>query len=178
MVPQDGAAAGHAAGIGARGTGEAGRPRVGPGAVGGRPAAFRCSAFTQRSVVGVRCSLTLASLTRHALSSIPQVQYVALRNISLIVQRRPQILANEVKVGRCRDTGLRRDTDSVAGHLGRAHAGRRRRSRWGLDGPGVTQHVLGLRSGVFGRHMYRYLLRLPCTQYVSEMSGKHRLPDL
>jgi hypothetical protein len=27
-----------------------------------------------------------------------QVQYVALRNISLIVQKRPNILANEVKV--------------------------------------------------------------------------------
>ncbi|PNH04018.1 Beta-adaptin-like protein C, partial [Tetrabaena socialis] len=31
------------------------------------------------------------------LASEPEVQYVALRNISLIVQRRPAILANEVK---------------------------------------------------------------------------------
>jgi hypothetical protein len=33
------------------------------------------------------------------LSAEPEVQYVALRNINLIVQRWPQILANEVKVG-------------------------------------------------------------------------------
>lgn len=32
------------------------------------------------------------------LSAEPEVQYVALRNISLIVQRWPQILAHEVKV--------------------------------------------------------------------------------
>lgn len=32
------------------------------------------------------------------LASEPEVQYVALRNINLIVQRRPAILANEVKV--------------------------------------------------------------------------------
>jgi AP-1 complex subunit beta-1 len=32
------------------------------------------------------------------LSAEPEVQYVALRNINLIVQRWPQILANEVKV--------------------------------------------------------------------------------
>ncbi len=35
------------------------------------------------------------------LSAEPEVQYVALRNINLIVQKRPQILAHEVKV-RCR----------------------------------------------------------------------------
>lgn len=33
------------------------------------------------------------------LSAEPEVQYVALRNINLIVQRWPQILAHEVKVG-------------------------------------------------------------------------------
>lgn len=32
------------------------------------------------------------------LSAEPEVQYVALRNINLIVQRWPQILAHEVKV--------------------------------------------------------------------------------
>lgn len=32
------------------------------------------------------------------LSAEPEVQYVALRNINLIVQKRPQILAHEVKV--------------------------------------------------------------------------------
>jgi AP-1 complex subunit beta-1 len=32
------------------------------------------------------------------LSSEPEVQYVALRNINLIVQKRPSILAHEVKV--------------------------------------------------------------------------------
>lgn len=32
------------------------------------------------------------------LSSEPEVQYVALRNINLIVQKRPNILAHEVKV--------------------------------------------------------------------------------
>ncbi|KAF6257431.1 beta-adaptin-like protein C [Scenedesmus sp. NREL 46B-D3] len=36
------------------------------------------------------------------LSAEPEVQYVALRNISLIVQRWPQILANEVKVFFCK----------------------------------------------------------------------------
>lgn len=34
------------------------------------------------------------------LSAEPEVQYVALRNVNLIVQKRPSILANEVKV-RC-----------------------------------------------------------------------------
>ena len=33
------------------------------------------------------------------LSAEPEIQYVALRNINLIVQRRPQILAHEIKVG-------------------------------------------------------------------------------
>lgn len=33
------------------------------------------------------------------LAAEPEVQYVALRNISLVVQKRPAILANEVKVG-------------------------------------------------------------------------------
>ncbi|GFR45766.1 hypothetical protein Agub_g7219 [Astrephomene gubernaculifera] len=36
------------------------------------------------------------------LASEPEVQYVALRNINLIVQRRPAILANEVKVFFCK----------------------------------------------------------------------------
>jgi AP-1 complex subunit beta-1 len=35
------------------------------------------------------------------LSAEPEVQYVALRNINLIVQRWPQILSHEVKVGAC-----------------------------------------------------------------------------
>ena len=34
------------------------------------------------------------------LSSEPEIQYVALRNINLIVQRRPTILAHEIKVKR------------------------------------------------------------------------------
>ncbi len=36
------------------------------------------------------------------LSAEPEVQYVALRNINLIVQRRPSILAHEVKVFFCK----------------------------------------------------------------------------
>lgn len=32
------------------------------------------------------------------LSAEPEIQYVALRNINLIVQRRPGILAHEIKV--------------------------------------------------------------------------------
>ena len=36
------------------------------------------------------------------LSSEPEVQYVALRNINLIVQRNPQILAHEIKVFFCK----------------------------------------------------------------------------
>jgi AP-1 complex subunit beta-1 len=32
------------------------------------------------------------------LSAEPEIQYVALRNINLIVQRRPTILAHEIKV--------------------------------------------------------------------------------
>lgn len=39
------------------------------------------------------------------LSAEPEVQYVALRNINLVVQKRPRILANEVKVRRWRGTG-------------------------------------------------------------------------
>ena len=34
------------------------------------------------------------------LSSEPEIQYVALRNINLIVQKRPAVLRNEMKVGR------------------------------------------------------------------------------
>ena len=34
------------------------------------------------------------------LSSEPEIQYVALRNINLIIQRRKNILTNEIKVGR------------------------------------------------------------------------------
>lgn len=33
------------------------------------------------------------------LSSEPEIQYVALRNINLIIQKRPSVLMNEVKVG-------------------------------------------------------------------------------
>ena len=36
------------------------------------------------------------------LSSGPEVQYVALRNILLIVQRRPAVLKNDVKVFFCK----------------------------------------------------------------------------
>lgn len=36
------------------------------------------------------------------LSSGPEVQYIALRNIHLIIQRRPQVLQNEVKVFFCK----------------------------------------------------------------------------
>jgi hypothetical protein len=36
------------------------------------------------------------------LSAEPEIQYVALRNINLIVQRRPLILANEIKVFFCK----------------------------------------------------------------------------
>jgi AP-2 complex subunit beta-1 len=36
------------------------------------------------------------------LSSGPEVQYVALRNILLIVQRRPAVLQNDVKVFFCK----------------------------------------------------------------------------
>jgi AP-1 complex subunit beta-1 len=39
------------------------------------------------------------------LSAEPEVQYVALRNINLVVQRWPQILSNEVKVGGCSGVG-------------------------------------------------------------------------
>lgn len=35
------------------------------------------------------------------LSSEPEVQYVALRNINLIVQKRPEILKHEMKVTYC-----------------------------------------------------------------------------
>ncbi|KAI5413143.1 hypothetical protein KIW84_057663, partial [Lathyrus oleraceus] len=36
------------------------------------------------------------------LSAEPEIQYVALRNINLIVQRRPTILAHEIKVFFCK----------------------------------------------------------------------------
>ena len=36
------------------------------------------------------------------LSSGPEVQYVALRNILLIIQRRPSVLKNDVKVFFCK----------------------------------------------------------------------------
>lgn len=55
-----------------------------------------------------RPKLTRASISLPArppvtlLSSGPEVQYVALRNILLIIQRRPAILQNEVKVFFCK----------------------------------------------------------------------------
>lgn len=36
------------------------------------------------------------------LSAEPEIQYVALRNINLIVQKRPTILAHEIKVFFCK----------------------------------------------------------------------------
>lgn len=36
------------------------------------------------------------------LSTEPEIQYVALRNINLIVQKRPTILSNEIKVFFCK----------------------------------------------------------------------------
>lgn len=42
------------------------------------------------------------SLTVTILSSGPEVQYVALRNILLIIQRRPSVLKNDVKVFFCK----------------------------------------------------------------------------
>ena len=44
--------------------------------------------------------ITLISVT--LLSSGPEVQYVALRNILLIIQRRPAVLKNDVKVFFCK----------------------------------------------------------------------------
>jgi AP-1 complex subunit beta-1 len=40
------------------------------------------------------CSRTVTLLT----TKEPEIQYVALRNINLIIQRRPQILAHELRV--------------------------------------------------------------------------------
>ena len=39
---------------------------------------------------------------RDSLSSEPEIQYVSLRNINLIVQKRPTILAHEIKVFFCK----------------------------------------------------------------------------
>lgn len=36
------------------------------------------------------------------LSSPPEVQYIALRNISLILQKRPEVLSNEIRVFFCK----------------------------------------------------------------------------
>ena len=46
----------------------------------------------------VNLSKKLAPPLVTLLSSEPEVQYVALRNINLIVQKRPDILKNEMKV--------------------------------------------------------------------------------
>lgn len=47
--------------------------------------------------VGLKTSLLVTLL-----SSGPEVQYVALRNILLIIQRRPAVLKNDVKVFFCK----------------------------------------------------------------------------
>ena len=47
-----------------------------------------------------RGKLTVNEVTM--LSSGPEVQYVALRNILLIIQRRPAVLKNDVKVFFCK----------------------------------------------------------------------------
>ena len=48
----------------------------------------------------VACAHAFAVVT--LLSSGPEVQYVALRNILLIIQRRPSVLKNDVKVFFCK----------------------------------------------------------------------------
>lgn len=58
------------------------------------------SATPRRSGRRLTCFSPRLSVT--LLSSGPEVQYVALRNILLIIQRRPAILQNEVKVFFCK----------------------------------------------------------------------------
>lgn len=41
-------------------------------------------------------------ITVTLLSSPPEVQYIALRNISLILQKRPEVLSNEIRVFFCK----------------------------------------------------------------------------
>ena len=49
------------------------------------------------------------------LSSEPEVQYVALRNINLIVQKRPEILKHEIKVRSSFSRNIRYSYDSRKG---------------------------------------------------------------
>lgn len=46
--------------------------------------------------------LTLAPLTVTLVSSAPEVQWVALRNINLILQKRPDALSHEMRVFFCK----------------------------------------------------------------------------
>eukprot|EP00271_Cylindrocystis_brebissonii_P008738 TRINITY_DN23223_c0_g1_i1.p1 TRINITY_DN23223_c0_g1~~TRINITY_DN23223_c0_g1_i1.p1 ORF type:complete len:946 (-),score=253.65 TRINITY_DN23223_c0_g1_i1:1026-3863(-) len=57
--------------------------------------------ITNDDVVRTLCKKMAPSLVT-LLSSEPELQYVALRNINLIVQRRPSILAHEIKVFFCK----------------------------------------------------------------------------
>jgi AP-2 complex subunit beta-1 len=60
----------------------------------GSPIRYACQLFLPLRLF-IRLAVTL-------LSSGPEVQYVALRNILLIVQRRPAVLQNDVKVFFCK----------------------------------------------------------------------------
>lgn len=53
-------------------------------------------------MVPTHLSVDCASYPVTLLSSAPEVQYVALRNILLILQRQPQLLMNEMRVFFCR----------------------------------------------------------------------------
>lgn len=54
-----------------------------------------------RTIVVLASVLTVVKLVT-LLSSGPEVQYVALRNILLIIQRRPTVLKNDVRVFFCK----------------------------------------------------------------------------
>lgn len=62
------------------------------------PPLGQCMHDLQASVQNQQIICVLVTL----LSSGPEVQYVALRNILLIIQRRPQVLKNDVKVFFCK----------------------------------------------------------------------------
>ncbi|CAH0489643.1 unnamed protein product [Peronospora farinosa] len=70
------------------------------------------------SEADTECSLSrkMAPLLVTLLSAEPEIQYVALRNINLIVQKRPAILTNEMKLFFCKYN------DTIYGEAGNYHS--------------------------------------------------------
>lgn len=72
----------------------------GPSLISFAPAPHACTQSVNDAALLAALAKKLAPPLVTLLGSEPEIQYVALRNINLIVQKHPNILAHEVKVSR------------------------------------------------------------------------------